>query len=119
MNLMQITEYRANPDQCPKCRSHDIEGKSLEVDGNECQQKMYCNECEFRWFDIYQRDYFVPVEDTSDEIDEKRKEAILKAIEEKEMRKKAFLEHRQMQKRLAIEARLIEKGFKKAQEEKY
>jgi len=39
--------------KCPKCKSDDIDGGMVDIDGNVALQSVSCNECEAEWTDIY------------------------------------------------------------------
>jgi len=39
--------------KCPYCKSEDIEGKHMDVDGNLAWQPVVCNNCDTEWRDIY------------------------------------------------------------------
>ena len=39
--------------RCPFCKSEEIEGGSLEVDGNHAWQEVICSACDAAWRDIY------------------------------------------------------------------
>lgn len=39
--------------QCPKCKSLNIVGEHIEVDGQTAWQEVSCSNCEFIWNDIY------------------------------------------------------------------
>ena len=38
---------------CPYCESSQIEGGSIEIDGQQAWQKVSCLDCEKDWDDIY------------------------------------------------------------------
>jgi len=46
-------EYVKSSNHCPFCDSEQIEGESLDVNGNEAWQPISCIECGRRWLDIY------------------------------------------------------------------
>lgn len=39
--------------QCPFCRSTDITGDTIEVDGTTAWQPVVCNECDAEWQDNF------------------------------------------------------------------
>jgi len=39
--------------KCPNCKSEDIEGGHVEVNGASCWQPCFCHECNLEWNDIY------------------------------------------------------------------
>jgi len=47
------SQYLQNAGYCPFCRSVQIEGDSLEVEGDAVYQDVKCLECEARWQDEY------------------------------------------------------------------
>ena len=50
----QVKEYVSNGfNKCPVCKSPDVSGGFVEVDGNEAWQKCSCNECHAEWNDLY------------------------------------------------------------------
>ena len=60
----KITLLELNPQQkelyvlhdgtkCPYCESNEIEGSSMDVDGNTAWQKITCLGCDKEWNDIY------------------------------------------------------------------
>ena len=38
---------------CPFCKSADITGGSIDIDGREAWQEVSCNECNEQWRDVY------------------------------------------------------------------
>ena len=38
---------------CPFCKSPDISGGPVEIDGREAWQEVSCNECNEQWRDVY------------------------------------------------------------------
>lgn len=38
---------------CPKCGSEQIQGDSIEIDGNSAWQKVGCLDCDAEWIDTY------------------------------------------------------------------
>ena len=38
---------------CPFCKSADISGGQVEIDGREAWQEVSCNECQGEWRDVY------------------------------------------------------------------
>jgi len=47
-------EYVRDAGACPRCSSIDIEGGSIDVEGDSAFQKVGCNNCELEWNDVYQ-----------------------------------------------------------------
>jgi len=47
---------------CPFCKSWDIEGSPVEVDGRYVWQEAACNECEERWRDVYKLAFVEDIE---------------------------------------------------------
>mgnify|MGYP001565147231 CR=1 FL=1 len=39
--------------KCPFCKSDDIQGDSIEVDGHSVWQEIECMNCQAEWTDIY------------------------------------------------------------------
>lgn len=55
----KFLEYCASEgSQCPTCKSDQIEGGGLEVEGNTVVQDMSCKNCGADWLDIYTRSGF-------------------------------------------------------------
>ena len=50
----QKTKYLENPGHCPNCGSEQIEGGSIDVEGENAYQQVSCNDCDQQWNDIYQ-----------------------------------------------------------------
>lgn len=44
---------RVHGTKCPFCRSEDIVGDDINVDGGQATQEMSCNECDAEWEDVY------------------------------------------------------------------
>jgi predicted Zn-ribbon and HTH transcriptional regulator len=62
--MMTQQEYvESKGTRCPKCRSDQIEGDSLEVDGTDCTQDILCRSCGFGWTDVYTLVGYVPEEE--------------------------------------------------------
>jgi hypothetical protein len=38
---------------CPFCKSTDITGGSVNIEGREARQEVWCNECHGQWRDVY------------------------------------------------------------------
>lgn len=55
-------EHAENGGQCPKCGGGNIEGRFIEIEGNEATQIVDCLDCEFSWQDIYLLQRFEPIE---------------------------------------------------------
>lgn len=54
MELMTDAEYcKARGTKCPNCRSEDIEGGYMQVDGETAWQDIVCNSCGGHWRDLY------------------------------------------------------------------
>jgi len=52
-NKQKKSYLKNNYGSCPKCKSNDIEGSSVEIDGKETYQEVRCLECDLAWRDIY------------------------------------------------------------------
>ena len=46
-------EYLKAYAHCPACNSDQIEGYSIDIDGNECSQDITCLSCWSTWTDVY------------------------------------------------------------------
>jgi hypothetical protein len=46
-------EYLKNPIACPFCKSQEVMGDAIDVDGTGCSQPIHCVQCGRRWYDIY------------------------------------------------------------------
>jgi transcription elongation factor Elf1 len=49
----QKKAYLKHPGKCPKCKSEDITGASIEIDGDYAVQEVSCSDCEAEWYDYY------------------------------------------------------------------
>lgn len=59
MKQLSVEEYVAKGGSlCPFCGSDNIEGYSVEIDGNTAWQDIGCNECDNEWRDVYKLDRF-------------------------------------------------------------
>ncbi len=38
---------------CPYCGSENIEGQSIDIDGDTAEQEVGCNDCNKSWYDKY------------------------------------------------------------------
>lgn len=47
----QEKAYLENPNVCPICQSSNITGE--EWDGGDGSQKVSCDDCSARWYDLY------------------------------------------------------------------
>jgi hypothetical protein len=47
------TDYIEAPNRCPKCRSLNIQGGSVDIDANTASQAVSCSDCDAEWSDIY------------------------------------------------------------------
>jgi hypothetical protein len=47
---------------CPFCKSWDIEGGPVEIDGRYAWQETTCNECQERWRDVYKLAFVEDIE---------------------------------------------------------
>jgi formate dehydrogenase maturation protein FdhE len=47
---------------CPFCKSPDITGGSVDIDGREAWQEVSCNECPGEWRDVYTLSFVEDVE---------------------------------------------------------
>lgn len=50
---MTQEEYLRNPNTCPFCRSTEVTGGSVNIDGNVASQEMFCHDCDKEWSDDY------------------------------------------------------------------
>jgi hypothetical protein len=50
---MEYNYLKAGGGQCPKCKSGNIGGQSVDIDGNKATQEMVCLDCEHEWTDLY------------------------------------------------------------------
>ena len=55
--------------QCPFCKSQDIEGNSVEVEGLESWQQMSCSRCQGTWAEVYEAVYRINLEPGADVTD--------------------------------------------------
>lgn len=46
-------EYVEAPGECPFCESTNIEGGSIDIEGDICVQPIHCMNCDGQWNDIY------------------------------------------------------------------
>ena len=49
----QKSDYLKNSGKCPYCKSDQIEGGSIEIDGETAWQTVSCLNCDKKWNDIY------------------------------------------------------------------
>jgi len=56
----QKEEYLKDSSVCPFCKSSNIEGGPVEINGNEADQRVSCNECNKSWIDIYTLTEVIP-----------------------------------------------------------
>jgi hypothetical protein len=49
----QKRDYLANSGKCPFCKSTDLGGESLEIDGDYAWQDVMCYSCKKQWTDYY------------------------------------------------------------------
>ncbi len=47
-------EYLRNPNFCPYCKSDNICTGEFDACFNSATQKVYCNDCEEQWQDVYE-----------------------------------------------------------------
>lgn len=59
MTTKTQAEYLQSYGQCPYCDSDEIEGDSVEIDGNAAYQQMSCKACERYWKDFYVLAYYL------------------------------------------------------------
>lgn len=51
---MTQEEYKKNlGNLCPQCRSWEIEGEGVDIDGDEAHQEVTCMKCHATWTDTY------------------------------------------------------------------
>ena len=53
MTEAQKKKYLENPTQCPMCESGDIVAGHADFDGTVCSQSVECEDCGYKWQDIY------------------------------------------------------------------
>lgn len=53
IRLRGPSEPEETPNLCPDCKSPDITGESIDIEGLEAVQECYCNECFTAWQDRY------------------------------------------------------------------
>ena len=53
MTAKQKKAYLEDSSKCPYCKSTDISGESLEIEGNVVVQIVTCQECDNSWTDYY------------------------------------------------------------------
>lgn len=53
VDTIEEHEYLRNSSKCPKCKSDQIEGGSIEIEGNTAFQNVQCLDCDFDWNDLY------------------------------------------------------------------
>ena len=53
----QKEAYLKDSGKCPRCKSTDITGDSIEVDGDSAWQNVSCSECNETWTDVYTLSY--------------------------------------------------------------
>ena len=46
-------EYLKNSGSCPVCKGNQVEGDSVDIDGNEARQAVSCLDCDADWIDVY------------------------------------------------------------------
>ena len=39
--------------RCPVCQSTELEGSSVDIDGGDASQEIWCRTCGARWIDTY------------------------------------------------------------------
>ncbi len=63
-NFLKHTAYINQPNRCPntECRSTDIDGESISVEGAYAVQVVSCNECDMQWKDTFKLTGFVVTE---------------------------------------------------------
>ena len=49
----QKKAYLKNSGKCPYCKSEDISGGFVQVDGDTAWQELTCNDCDEQWNDVY------------------------------------------------------------------
>lgn len=47
-------EYINKPNNCPSCNSNEISSQIAENYDNQIQQIVECNNCDRKWYDIYE-----------------------------------------------------------------
>ena len=55
------TRLKWDGNQCPYCRSKDIEGGPVDVEENQTLQTVTCNDCNAKWIEVYRRTHFIEV----------------------------------------------------------
>lgn len=62
---MSDAEYKAHGgNQCPCCKSNDIEGREINVDSGTASQEVVCNACGASWNDIYRLEGYGELEES-------------------------------------------------------
>lgn len=51
-----IARHDFDPDGCPECAGIDIDGGSVDIEGQEARQEVSCCDCDCHWVDIYRLD---------------------------------------------------------------
>ena len=51
-----IDRRNFEPDSCPECSGIDIEGDSVDIEGQEARQEVRCGDCGCHWVDVYHID---------------------------------------------------------------
>ena len=49
----QKQAYLADPETCPLCGCHDLDGGEVQIETGKAWQKVYCLACEQGWRDDY------------------------------------------------------------------
>jgi transposase-like protein len=60
MTEKQKEEYLKDSSVCPFCKSSNIEGEAVEIDGNGANQRVGCVDCNKSWIDYYTLTEVVP-----------------------------------------------------------
>lgn len=53
MTMTKEAYIKSGYTKCPKCKSENIEGGSVEIDCNGASQDVTCLDCNAEWTDIY------------------------------------------------------------------
>ena len=47
--------------RCPFCRTNDIRGEDINIEGGACSQEVWCNGCGEGWYDVYELRGYEPM----------------------------------------------------------
>lgn len=52
--MNDLWQYPNTPNNCPRCDSKRIEGGGFDAEAGVAWQHIECNDCHYKWCDIYQ-----------------------------------------------------------------